>query len=182
MSIDGNPRGTFDQYAAHVGFGVAQTFGGLESGAHTIVVRVIGRGASKATDTQVVVDKFRAGGDLVASPDVEASWALVDAAGASASSLSASDLGRSTADLTFRGTGVDWITERGPDQGRAEMYLDGLLVRTVDNYASEPTFGIARSVSGLADGVHTLRIVVLGKARRAATGTIVSIDRFSIIA
>lgn len=30
-----------------------------------------------------------------------------------------------------------------------------------------------RSVSGLADGVHTLRIVVLGKARPAARGTIV---------
>lgn len=67
------------------------------------------------------------------------------------------------------------------EAGRAEIYLDGPLVRTVDNYAPEPTFGVARSVSGLADGVHTLRIVVLGKARPAANGTLVSIDRFAAI-
>jgi hypothetical protein len=32
-----------------------------------------------------------------------------------------------------------------------------------------------------ADGVHTLRIVVLGEERRAADGTLVSIDRFIVL-
>ncbi len=55
------------------------------------------------------------------------------------------------------------------------------LVRTVDNYARSPAFGVARSIAGLTDGVHTLRIVVLATARPAATGALVSVDRFSIV-
>jgi hypothetical protein len=83
--------------------------------------------------------------------------------------------------VTFRGTGIDWFTARGPDQGRAKIYVDGLLVRTVDNYAASPAFGVARSISGFADGVHTLRIVVLATARPVATGALVSVDRFAIV-
>jgi hypothetical protein len=56
-----------------------------------------------------------------------------------------------------------------------------LLARTVDNYAASPAFGVARSFTGLADGVHTLRIVVLGDARPAADGALVSLDRFAIV-
>ena len=54
-------------------------------------------------------------------------------------------------------------------------------MRTVDNFATNPMFGVVRSVSGLAEGVHTLRIVVLGKNRLAADGTLVSIDRFVVL-
>jgi GH25 family lysozyme M1 (1,4-beta-N-acetylmuramidase) len=181
VRIDGSSRGTFDQYASHAGFRVARTFDGLDPGAHTITVRVLGRGRASATDTQVVVDAFRAGGELVANPQLLASWGSVDSAQASGGSISSSDLARSSAELTFRGTAVDWYTYRGPDQGRAVVYLDGLLVRTVDNYAPGPTFDVVRSITGLADGVHTLRIVVLGQARPAATGTLVSVDRFAVV-
>ena len=181
VSIDGTSRGTFDQYATRAGFKVARTFDGLGRGAHTIRVRVLGRGRASATDTQVAVDAFRTGGRLVANPDLRATWGVVEKGQASGGSLGSSDLARSSAKLTFRGTGIDWITYQGPDQGRAEVYLDGLLARTVDNYTASPAFGVARSFTGLADGVHTLRIVVLGDARPAADGALVSIDRFAIV-
>jgi hypothetical protein len=83
--------------------------------------------------------------------------------------------------FTFRGVGVDWYTVRDRLQGRADIYVDGLRVRTVDNFAKDSMFGVVRSVSGLADGVHTLRIVVLGEGRPAADGTFVSIDRFVVL-
>ena len=181
VSIDGMSRGTFDQYATRAGFKVARKFDGLGRGAHTIRVRVLGRGRASATDTQVAVDAFRTGGRLVANPDLRATWGIVEKGQASGGSLGSSDLARSSAKLRFRGTGIDWFTYRGPDQGRAEVYLDGLLVRTVDNYAASPVFGVARSFTGLADDVHTLRIVVLGDARPAADGALVSIDRFAIV-
>jgi hypothetical protein len=60
--------------------------------------------------------------------------------------------------------------------------VDGVRVRTVDNFAPGPTFDVSRSVTGLSEGVHTLRIVVLATARPAATGALVSIDRFAIVA
>jgi hypothetical protein len=95
--------------------------------------------------------------------------------------VAVSDLKRSSLELRFRGTGVTWTTVRGPDQGRAAVYLDGALVRTVDNYAPETIAGVLRTVDGLADGVHALRIVVLGEARAKATGTAVTIDRFTVL-
>jgi GH25 family lysozyme M1 (1,4-beta-N-acetylmuramidase) len=181
VSIDGSAKGTFDQYAARPAFGVTRSFDGLGPGEHSITVRVLGRARGRATDTQVVADAFRAGGELVSNPDLDATWGVVERGSASGGSLGSSDLARSSAEVTFRGTGIDWFTARGPDQGRAEVYVDGLLVRTVDNYATSPTFGVARSIGDLADGVHTLRIVVLATARPAATGALVSVDRFSIV-
>ena len=181
VSIDGVSRGTSDQYAARAAFGVGRTFDDLGPGLHTITVRVLGRSRAAAIDTQVVVDAFRSRGELVADPELQASWGVVKDGSASGGSIGSSDLARSSAEVSFRGTSIDWITYRGPDQGRAEVYVDGLLVKTVDNYAASPTFGVVRSFTGLTDDVHTLRIVVLAKARPAASGELVSIDRFSIV-
>jgi GH25 family lysozyme M1 (1,4-beta-N-acetylmuramidase) len=175
VRIDGEPVGTFDQYAPTQTFKVARTFGGLARGQHTITVRVLGRAASAATDTQVVVDAFEAGGDRVSNPALAASW------GTGPGGVRASDVTRASAELTFRGTGVVWITRRGPDQGRAQIFVDGVLVRQVDNYAPGPEPGVERTITGLVDGVHVLRIVVLGEARPAADAARVSIDRFSIL-
>jgi hypothetical protein len=92
-----------------------------------------------------------------------------------------SDLGRSSAEFTFRGTGVEWDTVKGPKHGRASIYVDGTLLRTVDNYAKAPTFSVVRSITGLAPGVHTLRIVALGEGRPKAAGALVAVDRFVVI-
>jgi hypothetical protein len=54
-------------------------------------------------------------------------------------------------------------------------------VKAVDGYAPERTFGVVRSFGGLADGVHTLRILVTGTARRSATGALVTLDRLLVV-
>ena len=59
-----------------------------------------------------------------------------------------------------KGTGVDWITALGPDQGQADVYIDNKLVIRV-NLANDARV-TARQVftrSGLKDGQHILRIV-----------------------
>jgi alpha-galactosidase len=63
-------------------------------------------------------------------------------------------------DFAFRGTGVEWLTALGPDQGDADVYLDGKLVRRVSlandvRVTARPAFIQA----GLKNGDHTLRIV-----------------------
>jgi GH25 family lysozyme M1 (1,4-beta-N-acetylmuramidase) len=171
--IDGRRVGVVDGYAPRGDLRVARTFRGLERGEHTITVRVLGLRSPAATDTMVVVDAFEAGGDLVKSPTPDAGWGTRDG-------VSASDLARSNAELTFQGNGIEWTTVRGPDQGRAAIWLDGMLVRVVDGFAPKRTPRVVRTLGGLADGVHTLRIVVTGEARPAATGTLVSIDRFAV--
>ena len=115
VSIDGVRRGAFDAYAARADFGVGRTFDGLGPGAHTITIRVLGRERASATDTQVIVDAFRAGGKLVANPDLRATWGTVGAGGASGGSLGSSDLAR-RAPRSVRGTGIEWLTYRGTDR------------------------------------------------------------------
>jgi hypothetical protein len=75
---------------------------------------------------------------------------------------------------------IDWTTATGPDQGKAEVYLDGALVKTVNGYATTPSSGVTRSFGDLADGLHTLRILVLGRSRPAASDALVTIDRFEV--
>jgi GH25 family lysozyme M1 (1,4-beta-N-acetylmuramidase) len=181
VRIDGSVEGTFDLYATHADLRVGRTFDGLGAGPHTITIRVPGRARASASDTQVVVDAFRAGGKTVSNPDLRTTWGSVADAGASAGRLWSSDLARSSVKLTFSGTAVDWVTARGPDQGRARVSIDGLSIETVDNYAAQPAFGVTRSFEGLAEGVHTLRIVVLGDARPAADDELVSVDGFSVV-
>jgi GH25 family lysozyme M1 (1,4-beta-N-acetylmuramidase) len=181
VRIDGNVKGTFDLYARRSDLRVGRTLDGLGAGPHTITIRVLGRSRASASDTQVVVDAFRVGGKTISNPDLRNTWGSEAAAGASAGTLWSSDLARSSVELTFSGTAIDWVTARGPDQGRAKISIDGLIVETVDNYAAQAAFGVTRSFGGLADGVHRLRIVVLGDARPAADDELVSVDGFSVV-
>jgi len=65
-------------------------------------------------------------------------------------------------DFKFQGTGVEWVTALGPDQGEAGVYLDGKLVRRVNlANAARVTARQVFAVTGLKNGQHTLRIVKL---------------------
>jgi GH25 family lysozyme M1 (1,4-beta-N-acetylmuramidase) len=181
--IDGHAEGTFNQYAPSVHTKVARSFTGLAPGPHTITVRVLGRrGSLQATDAQVALDAFQGGGRIWWTPPLRTTWQRADVGGASGGDVAVSDQARTTVALTFRGSGVRWQTVRGPDQGRAQIFVDGALVKTVDNYAATTTTGVLRSITGLAVGIHELLIVATGEARPASHGTKVSVDRFSILA
>lgn len=61
---------------------------------------------------------------------------------------------------TFSGTGVDWITATGPDQGLDDIYIDGKLAKRVDTRSDaratqQKVFG----VSGLRNAQHTFMAV-----------------------
>ncbi len=181
VMIDGRRMGTFDQYSSGPSYRVARTFKGLARGTHTLTVRVLGEADPRATGSQVAIDAFGVGNDLIKEPRLDAAWTTSRTPRASGGSVALSDLGRSSAEFTFRGTGVEWHTVEGPKHGRASIYVDGTLLRTVDNYAKDPTFGVVRSVTGLAPGVHTMRVVALGESRPKAAGALVAVDRFVVI-
>jgi hypothetical protein len=179
--IDGHPKGTFNQYAPSTTFKVARSFRHLPPGDHTITIRVLGtEGAKAGTDAQVAVDAVEVGGKVVWSPGLTFGWGKAKNAAASGGDVAVSDLAGSTATFAFYGSGVDWQTARGRHQGRAQIYVDGELRKTVDNYAGAPGV-VVRSITGLPLGMHELRIVVLGEARPAADGTQISIDTFTVI-
>ncbi|HET6294770.1 MAG TPA: X2-like carbohydrate binding domain-containing protein [Kribbella sp.] len=62
--------------------------------------------------------------------------------------------------FTFKGTGVDWTTALAPDQGEADVYLDGKLVTRVNLHGdARVTQRQVFTKTGLKDAQHTLRIV-----------------------
>ena len=79
------------------------------------------------------------------------------------------------------GDGVSLRTLRGPAMGRAQIWVDGALVRVVDLYSPAEAFATTRLAAGLVDGWHTARIVVVGTHRAASSGNRVAIDRWLVV-
>ena len=81
--------------------------------------------------------------------------------------------------FTFTGRGVAWVTNKSTNRGRAEVWIDGVKVTTVDLYA---TSGQAQQIpfqrSWASPGTHTLEVRVLGTKSAASTSTRVDVDAF----
>lgn len=88
------------------------------------------------------------------------------------------------ATLTFTGTGVDWITVKAPNQGLAEVWVDGEAPVQVDLYAAANAYQqVVWSKRGLSNGTHTLNIRALGMNRAgdpAGSTTLVGIDAIDV--
>ena len=182
IRIDGAAVGTFDGYAPTLTVDVKHRLEDLGPGPHVLTVEVLGTKRPAASGTRVAVDALRWGGRT--RPDPPASpvrWATKDHASASGGAYAISDVRNAVARLTFTGTGVSLRTFRGPARGKAEVWLDGAFVKVVDLYAPASTFATVPLVSGLADGPHTIRLVVLGTHRTASAGSAIVVDRWLVI-
>lgn len=108
-------------------------------------------------------------------------WGIVRAALASGGSYIVSGERDAAVTMRFDGAGVDWITVTGPNRGRAKVYVDGELLRTVDLFAPVRTYDVALRIDGLADRTHRLRVVATGRARPRSSGSSIAIDRFDVL-
>ncbi|MDY0911240.1 fibronectin type III domain-containing protein [Rathayibacter festucae] len=85
------------------------------------------------------------------------------------------------AEISFTGTGVSWIARKNQSSGTADVLLDGTTVATVDLYAGTTAYRqVVYRVDGLADGVHTLRVVRTGAKNDSAIGRNITLDSFVI--
>src|SRR3954470_3323446 len=85
------------------------------------------------------------------------------------------------ATVTFTGTGASWVDWRGPQQGIANVYVDGALVGSVDAYAtSNAVQAVVYSTPTLALGTHTLAIEVTRTRNAASSDYYVVVDAFDV--
>ncbi len=84
--------------------------------------------------------------------------------------------------FTFTGRKVGLFAQRGPAAGKADVYVGGTLVKTVDLYASSvaETVSVWTKAFGSV-GTHTLRVVWTGKKNASSTGTDVPVDGIAVI-
>jgi GH25 family lysozyme M1 (1,4-beta-N-acetylmuramidase) len=178
VAIDGRYRTTIDRRRPSFAL-VPRTFTGSGHGAHRLQVSILapdpGHPAAVWTGADAIEDA-----NGTRSTPVAARWALQTAPSAAGGRFVVSGVAGARASFRFRGSAVTITTVTGPAYGRAEIWVDGTLRRRLDLSAATTTFGVARTVGGLADRVHSVRVVVLGLPGKAGTGTAIAIDGWNV--
>ncbi len=103
-------------------------------------------------------------------------WRGIAASGANGGTYRSSNHAGDTAAFRFTGPAITWVTKRGPDQGQAQILVDGVLKGTVDLYSPTVQMNYPRAISGLTSAAHTLMIKVLGTKNASATAANVVVD------
>ena len=83
------------------------------------------------------------------------------------------------ASITFEGTGAIVVGPYLPNGGKADVYLDGKLDRTVDVYPDEDRIKHGEAVwhaFGLKPGKHTVRVAVRGEPYPGSKGAEIQIE------
>ncbi len=77
--------------------------------------------------------------------------------------------------FTFRGSDVYWRAVKGPDCGKADVYIDNKLEKTVDCYSSAMTpYQFAWIVKDLdPERNHIIKIIVKGESNPKSSGTVI---------
>lgn len=110
----------------------------------------------------------------------EGSWTVQHTANASLSSRHDSD-GTTAANATvswsgyFRG--LDIHATKGPNFGKADVFVDDMLHGEIDYYAASGQHGVqVYAITGLSDGVHTVSIRKKGVRNASSTACYIDID------
>lgn len=106
-------------------------------------------------------------------------WATFTDAAASQGAYFADATSGASATFTFTGTSVTWHGFEGPDQGIAGVKIDNGTETVASTYAATRA-PKAITISGLANGPHTITIRVTGTKAAASSGTTVVVDGFSV--
>ncbi|MCX5143942.1 glycoside hydrolase family 2 TIM barrel-domain containing protein [Streptomyces sp. NBC_00338] len=192
ISVDGKPAETVDLYGP--GKAPAQLVfrsASLAYGRHTVKVECTGTKNASSKGAFALVDAFQVVDPVIddASDAVvyKGSWTHAD----SSKTWTSGDLGRTesfsrtagdTATVRLSGTGIRVICPKGPNQGIAEISIDGGPATEVDLYASSKQFQQrVLERTGLAEGQHTVSIKVSGRKNAAATDAHVALDAFEAL-
>jgi hypothetical protein len=84
-----------------------------------------------------------------------------------------------TATFKFTGTGITWVTRKGPFQGIASVAIDGKSKGNVDLYAATSQ-SFSQGYSGLSSKKHTIVIKVTGTKDAASGNTNAAVDAFIV--
>lgn len=93
-----------------------------------------------------------------------------------------SDKKNDSFEIPFHGTQIKWFGPKTPNSGKADVYIDDVKIETVDCYNADRLLTQMLFDSGvLADGQHTLKVVVTGTKNASAKMTYINADAFEIM-
>lgn len=107
-------------------------------------------------------------------------WRGVYDTNASGATFRVSNVKNDRIRFRFTGRALKWITYRGPDQGIANVYIDGELKARVDLYNGTPQFQFVQPFRKLGKGEHLLLIRVTGNQNANSANSNVVVDAFQV--
>ena len=192
--IDGVIAGTADLYnSSWIKQQTVFEKTGLSDGEHTVKVECSGNKNDASSGKIVIVDAF----SYVKSKSLGGEWVTLDNTDSKITYTGNfnGDFGGTyngnvtfyeTAEIVFKGTGVEIISSKNNDMGISEVYIDGVLKGEIDYY--DPSFIHQQSLfktEELENKEHTLRIVKTSRRNEnvsAGAGGLVSIDAIKYFA
>lgn len=177
--IDGTMVGVLDLYRGAPKYDFEKTYDGLSNQTHTLVLEVVHRKSPDSRGYLVCLDGIRTDGHVFDDNHYlvqYGSWIGRQNQKAQGGGFRISRQKNATLSFMFSGTSFTWVTALGPDYGKADVYVDGVLLDTFDLYRSRRTWQHYLSIGGLSNGEHTVKIVVLNERNPASTAIGVVLD------
>ena len=128
-----------------------------------------------------VVANFTSNMQTVEETDVSVQyngWGGVVDPNARGGAYRVSKVANDSATFKFTGTSTTWVTKKGPDQGKAQVKIDGVSKGTFDLYNPTAQWNVQQTFGKLANKAHTLVVQVLGTQNASATDHNVVVDAF----
>ncbi len=176
--VDGVVKKTVDLYSATPEWNYPVVISGLSSKKHTVVIKPLNSKNPLSSGKWISVDAFQVGPRMYDDRNIISngtisygSWTGHLNPHAYFGGYRLSKKANATITFSFEGVGITWTTARGPSYGKAAIYVDGVLVKTVDLYRANQQWQYKVTVSGLSYGNHMVVIKVLGTKNPAASGT-----------
>jgi hypothetical protein len=142
---------------------------------HTYQVVALDRAGNMSPPVASALVRVREVVDASAAVTYAGTWTAGTVANARGGTLHTTSVAEASASLAFTGDSVGWIAMTGPDYGRAEVYVDGVLVSSVDLHsASGGPHRLVFVRDHLGAGGHTIRVVCQGDAK-------VDLDSFIVL-
>jgi subtilisin family serine protease len=105
-------------------------------------------------------------------------WSLVSASSASNGKLHASTRAGASVEFKTTARAISIVGRKGPNNGKAKIYVDGAYVQTIDFYrSSTQSKVVVFNKSWPTNGLHSVKLVVVGTSGRPR----VEVDAFPIL-
>jgi hypothetical protein len=187
--VDGVVKATIDLYRTTAQWQYLVEIKGLTNAKHTVVIKALNAKSPASSGNWVVVDGFKVGSMTYNDNTINVSYSdlfsygswlgKVQQSGPRFGAYRISSVKNASMKFSFTGKQFVWVTARGPLYGKAAIYVDGVLKKTVDLYRSAQQWQYRVNVS-LAYGNHNVEIRVLHTKNPISKGFGVISDGFEI--
>ena len=155
----------------------------LSAGQHTVSVRPLGTAPAASSGTWVALDNLTVGAAVRQESSLRQTFARVSTTKASGGSydvvthVTDSDAAPAFS-ARFVGDGVKVYATKTPAAGKARVFIDGVLTRTVNLYAASAVFKALVYSTTLPQGAHRIRVEPVGTA--TGSGSAIGLDYLTV--